>query len=580
MTDQRSVRERRGESSGESRDGARPSSRDAVAGVTTGLSNVPDSLANAILAGLNPMQGLYAVMLSQPVGSLATGSVFMNIATTGAMSLAVREALASFPPEERLGIVAMLTLVVAAVQLALGFLRAGTYMKFVSNGVMRGFLTGVSVNVILSQVPSFTGYESSLSTRVFRAVDTLLHPLRLDIATVLTGVIAVGLIVVLGRTRLGPLSILASIVTVTAGVYALASAGFAGFDEIALVGGLADISRSLPIPRLPDIRHLDAVLVPGLAIALIGLVQGAGVSKSTPNPDRTYPDVSRDFVGQGAANGLVAWFQGMPVGASVSATSLVVSSGASSRWANVWAGATVLAVILLFAPLVQLIPLSVLAAVLIVASVNAIRVSSILEVWHTGLGTRLVMLFTFIATLFAPIQYAVLLGAGLSFIQYVWRASSDVRVVGLLVSEDGTVREVDPPARLPSRSVTLLDVYGNLFFAGSEELRTSLPEPQRAESPLVVLRLRGRTYVGSTEIQLLRRYLADLEAAGGTLFITGVGPELADQFARTGFDMVIGQARLFPAEKTVYASSLKAQSAARSWIEAHCGGTREDGAEE
>jgi SulP family sulfate permease len=314
---------------------------------------------------------------------------------------------------------------------------------------------------------------------------------------------------------------------------------------------------------------LDDVLIAGIAIALIGLVQGAGVSKATPNPDRQYPDVSRDFFAQGVANGIVAWFRGMPVGASVSGTGLIITSGAVSRWANVWAGITVLGAILLFAPLVSLIPLSVVAAVLIVASTRSIRVASILEAWYTGMGTRVVMAFTFVATLFMPIQYAVVLGAGLSFIQYIWSASGDVRVVRLLSTADGIV-ESDPPAQLPSEEVTMLDIYGNLFFAGSEELRNLLPDPQGARCPVVVLRMRGRTNVGSTEIQLLRRYLDDIEAEGGTLF-------MADQFSRTGFEDIVTSGRLFPAEKTVYASVLAAESAARSWLESRCVGGAEGG---
>lgn len=106
-----------------------------------------------------------------------------------------------------------------------------------------------------------------------------------------------------------------------------------GWGSVATVGDLGAIPRSLPLPAAPLLRVVPSLLVPALSLALVGLIQGAGISASFPNPDGRYPDASRDFIGQGAANVIAGVFRGMPVGGSMSATALNKTAGARSRLA-------------------------------------------------------------------------------------------------------------------------------------------------------------------------------------------------------------------------------------------------------
>jgi SulP family sulfate permease len=109
-------------------------------------------------------------------------------------------------------------------------------------------------------------------------------------------------------------------------------------QSVQLVGDTGNIPSGFPRPYLPlPIFDVDLILS-GLAVAIIGLIQGAGISSAYPNPDGKYPDVSRDFLGQGIANVVVSLFRGVPVGGSMSSTVLIVSSGATSRWANIFTG--------------------------------------------------------------------------------------------------------------------------------------------------------------------------------------------------------------------------------------------------
>jgi SulP family sulfate permease len=191
--------------------------------------------------------------------------------------------------------------------------------------------------------------------------------------------------------------------------------------------GYRDIPAGLPKPVIPiPLFNLDLITV-GIA-AIIGLVQGAGVSLGYTNPDGKYPDVSRDFVGQGIANLAVGLFQGLPVGGSLSSTALVVSSGAKTRLANIFTGLFAILAVLLFAPMIEVLPMAGLAAILVIAGVQSINLPRIETVWQTGLAARGVMIFTFIATLALPIQNAVFLGVFLSILVYVFRAAERVEI--------------------------------------------------------------------------------------------------------------------------------------------------------
>lgn len=519
-------------------------------------------MANASLALLAPAQGLYALMLGTPIAAVATSSVFLNVATTGAMALAVRDALRPLAAADRAEAIAVLALLVGAIQLALGVVRAGSWMRFVSNSVMRGFLSGVSVSIILSQVPDLTGYTSDFANRVLRLGDTLLHPLQIHLTTLAVGVGTAALVLGLQRTRLRAAAMAISVAAVTLVVVLLPGMSAA----VRSVSDIAGVPGGLPRPALPPVRLVSAMVLPAVAVALIGLVQAAGVSKSVPNPDRAYPDISRDFAGQGAANIGVSLFGGMPVGGSLASTALNVSAGAVSRWANVFSALTVGLSLVLIGPYIGLVPLPAMAALLVIAAAGAIRIDSIVEVWSTSVPARVAMGATFVGVLVVPLQYAVLVGVALSLLQYVYKASLDIDVVEV-VAVDGRRIERRPPERLPSKAVTVLDIYGSMFFAGAPALDRLLPDPLGSRRAAVVLRLRGRTFVGSTEIQLLGRYSERLRAEEGRLLLAGVGPELAEQLDRSGLRGRLGSDNVYLAGEEVYDSVDRAERAARAWLD-------------
>jgi SulP family sulfate permease len=539
---------------------------DAVAGITVGASQVGNAMAYTMLAGVPPVYGLYAVAAGTPSGALATGSQRMPIVPTAALCLAAGGALATLPPGQRVAGLFTLAVLTGAIMLVLGLLKAGGLVRFISNAVMIGLMAGIGVTILLSQLGALTGFSSRYDNKVLKAADLFMHPGGSDVPTMAIGLITVVLVVVLRRTRLKLFAMALALVIMTVAV------ALAGLPSVAVVGDIAPIPRALPWPHLPDLSLLPRLALPALSLVIIGLVQGAGISRTVPNSDGSHGDTSRDFVGQGVANVVSGFFHGGVVGGSVQATALNIGAGARTRWSSVFTAAFVIVVILAAAPLVQQVPLAVTAGILIVAATSALQPRAARDVWRADKMSAAVMIVTFGLVLAVPLQYAVLAGAAISVIKYIYISSLDVHVKQVELCEGGLPRETEPPAVLASEAVTVLDIYGSLFFAAAPTIRECLPAVGEARCPVVVIRLRGRGTLHSATIAVLRDYAAECEAHGGRLFLAGVGREMEEQLERTGVRELLGPDAVVGATDQIYGACAIAQQRGRTWLATHADG--------
>jgi sulfate permease, SulP family len=536
---------------------------DLLAGLTFALVNIPQSMAHALLAAVNPVLGLYTIMLAPPVGALFTSATFMNISTSTSLAVAAGDTLSTYPPPDRAAILVTLVLLIGVFQVVLGLLRLGWLTRFIPFSVMTGFLTGVAMIIIIGQLGDFTGFYSQLSGKIAQLADLLLNRQLVRWATLLTGVLTIVFWWSLRKTRFSKFSLILALILASGLAVLLNGVSNA---NIKLVGDIADVPRSLPNLVLPDLSLIFGLVGPAVAIGILGLVNGAGVSQTFPNPDGKFSDVSRDFLGQGVANLAAGFFSGIPAGGSNSGTALLVSAGARSRWANIFGGIAVASLVLLFANLVELVAMPALAGLVIVAGVQMVNVTAIQTVWQTNAISRTVMLITFASTLIMPLQYAVFLGVMISILLVVFQQSNTLRVVEWETQQTGWPVERPAPTQLESGKVTVLYIYGHLFYAAADLFEKSLPAINGAKRPVVILLLRGYEDVGSTVTGVLHRYTQALQNHEGKLILAGVSPALRDQLARTGMLGLIGEENIFLATKTIGEAGNAALRAATEWL--------------
>ena len=534
---------------------------DGLAGLTGAVASVPDGMAASVLAGVNPVYGLYASMAGPAVGGLATSTRMMVVTTTGAAALAAGSAIEGVDAADRPGTLFLLTLLAGAAMVAAGLLRLGRYTRFVSHSVMTGFLVGVAVNIITGQLADLTGAEANGSVALVRALDIVVHPSRIDPAALATGLGALAILWLSGRMR--PLAQVGSLLALLVPTAIVLITG----ADVARVDDAGPIPSGLPLPALPELGQFTPGLVAAaLSIAAIVLVQGAGVAEAAPNPGGRRAEVDRDFVGQGVGNLASGLWQGIPVGGSVGQTAINVAAGARSRWGAVLSGVWMLVILVAFAGAVGAVSVPTLAAVLIYAGIGSLRFGEVSVIWRTGSISKVALATTLVATLALPVTAAVGIGVALSLLLQLNQEAMDLAIVRLVPAGAGRFAEHAPPATLPRGEVTVLDVYGSLYYAGSRTLQARLPAVPSEGAPVVVLRLRGRTAAGATFFLVVADYAQRLDAAGGRLYLSGVAPGLVEQIRRAGRVGLEGPVEVFPAQEVIGASTAAADEAAETWL--------------
>ena len=535
--------------------------RDLTAGLVMSIITVPGSIANGVLGGVNPIFGLYSTIVGTTVGAFFTSSVIMNVDTTGATALAVGSSLSGKAVDLHLEYLVVLVILVGIFQLIFGLLKLGMLTDYISNAVMTGFITGVAAQAILGQVGDLTGYYSQASNKIVRVFDTIVHFREIHIPTLAIGLLSMLVILVVERTRLSRYAY----------VLALAAATLTGLifglDSVALVGDTTDIPQAFPRFNLPSLSLIGEMIVPALAIAIIGLVQSSGVSQSFPNPDGEYPDSSDDFRGQGIANLATGFFGGLPVGGSLSGTALLRAIGGRTRWANIFTGIFSLIMVLLFARLIEALPVSAIAGLIVMVGISIINLPRIQTAWRTGPAPTAIMLITFVGALLMPIHYAVFLGVFIHILLFVFQSAEAVRVEQILVLGDGRYAETTPPKQLPSGEITLLQPIGSLFFAGAAKFEDQLPSVGGAHGAVVIIRLRDRDEVGSTFIRVLERYTHQLQSNGCKLILAGINERVREQLEETDLLELIGTENVFLSQPGFGVSIELAVAAAHRWLE-------------
>lgn len=548
--------------------------KDFIAGLINAVVSLPDGLAAGALAGVNPIAGLYTSAAAPLAGSLLVSAQRMQIATTSAAAIAAGEAIRAYPPGQRIDALLLVTIATGAFLGLFALLRVGRLMKYVSQSVMTGFLIGVAVVLVMDQLAPLVGYDPPPGSEPAQFWSLLTHLGAVHWRTLAVGGFALVLMVGLSRTRLRRWSSLIAMLGPTLGVVLL------GWDDVRLVSDVSVVEGGLPLPRLSPLSLLSPKLaVAAFALAAIVAIQGAGVSQSMVNLDGRPISADRDMFAQGAANVVAGVFSGIPAGGSVGQTALNIAVGAQTRWSGVFSGLWMLAILLVLATPVGFVPMAVLAALMIVAGLSAIDIGEVRSIWAVGWPPRLTALTTLLASVFLSLTMAILVGVLLSALMSVLHAANDVRVKRLRQGADGTLVEGPAPTRLDAEDgVVVLNVYGSLFFAGARTLAERLPEPADAKRPVVIVRLRGRTLVGATLVDVLDDYADALAAAGGRLYLTGLDPRLLSPLARVSKLVDGNDPLLYAATERLGESTRRAVEDARAWRYASSCGQSSPGA--
>lgn len=477
---------------------------DLVGGFVAGLYSVPEGIGYAALAGIGPSLGINAGMVPVAVAAAMTGSVLMMSTLTSAIALTIAGVLdqGGYAGDEIPQAVVTMALVAGLLMTALGALRLGKLVNYISNAVMTGFVTGVAVLIMVGKLDEIVGYDpDGSSNKVVKAVDILAHPGRWDATTAAVGLATIAAGFALKAVR--PLARYALVLVVVAGtavVWAFSIDTTTIADQATIATGL----DALPIPReasqLPSLAMVPGLLAGSISIAIVALAQGAGIRPAFPNPDGSRADASRDFLGQGLGNVAGAFFQATPTGGSLSRTAVSAEGGATRRLAGLVAALSVALLVVLLGSVVAHIPEAVIGGLLLVIGVELVlgRLPDARLAWRTGTRPRLLFVLTLVLTLTVPLQWAILTGTALSLLAYLGAAGSAARLVRLEHDDEGWLVADDLPLTLPPDRPLVVRYTGPNFFAVVNTIVDELPAPDPGHPGVLVLDLGALDRYSST----------------------------------------------------------------------------------
>lgn len=541
----------------------RPRFRDVVSGLVTGLFSIPEGMAYASIGGFNPVAGLYSGIVSTIVGSFFARTVLMVTTLTSALALTSKSVLsaAGLDPTDPSNIAA-LVLVAGLVMLVFGLLKFGAAMSFVSNAVMTGFTTGIALQIIAGVIGDATGYKPNSHNTIGKFLDAFSHLGSWLLAPCLVALATVAVWAIFRVIK--PTEAFATLISLVVVTVVVTVAKV----EVETVGDIASIPNALPPFGLPNFTAMPELLAGGLAVALVGLAQAAGISAAVPNPDGKRPSTNGDFISQGAANLTGSFFGALPTGGSLSRTGVAVSAGAQTRWAGIFAGLWLAALVLIAGSWAELIPMPVIGGLILVIGAELIvgRWADIKLVVRTAPMSAVAMLVTFAATTQLPLHTAILIGAITSLVLYCVKAAQSAQLIALDNVEGGWQR-AQVPAECPSDEVTVLHYAGVGLFAEVPRIDEEWPNVSDSHNAVVVLSMAALPDVPSSKVvHALRKWSNDLKANGGRLIIAGLSSDALTILQRGGVDEIVGPDGLIPATPQVFGALDTAVDIGRQWI--------------
>jgi len=514
--------------------------RNLVAGIIVGIVALPLAMAFAIASGVKPEQGLYTAIIASLVVSIFGGSRTQIAGPTGAFIVILSGIVAEHGVEG----LQLATLMAGIILCLLGVARMGGVIRYIPLPVIMGFTAGIGVVIWVDQWPGFLGLPA-VQGRYFHEKFwwMLQHFPDLDWLTTAFG--AGSLILMLLPRGIywlrhvpGPLLVLV-VATVIQGIF--------HFPQLATVGStFGEIPRSLPVFIWPQwsIDKLINLTGPAFAIAMLGAIESLLSAVVADSMANTRHDSNAELIGQGAANILSPLFGGIAATGAIARTATNIRSGGNSPLAGIVHAVTLVLILLLLAPLARDIPLAALAAILFVVAWNMSEMPRVIRLVRCApQADVIILLVTFLLTVFVDLVVAVNIGIALAVLHFLRRMaeSSDVvpQTYEALCEELGSA----VPEKHAQLELEIFKVRGPLFFAAVEHLKSTL-EASRAK--VVILRLEQVPFMDVTAIQVLDRIVVDFQSRGVCLILCGANFRIARKLRNMGIVDRLGPDGLQP----------------------------------
>jgi MFS superfamily sulfate permease-like transporter len=541
---------------------------DLVAGLTLVAIAIPEQLATSKLGGFSPQIGFFAFLAGSLGFALFGSNRFLSsgadstITPIFAGSLAL---LAASGSPDYVALAGALALMVGLVLVVGGIFRLGWIADLLSIPVTVGFLAGISVHILISQMPGILGLPAPSGAMLQRLATLAGQLSQTNPFTLCIGLGVLALVTISERIDARIPGALIGLIGAAAAVV------FMGLESrgVAVLGNIPAALPALDIPGIPISRWLQLVPL-ALIVAVIVMVQTAATTRSFVSDKNQPPDVDRDFIGVGVGSILSGLIGGFPVDASPPRTAIVAETGGKSQLAILFAAAIVLGLLAFGGSLLRNVPEAALGGVLLFVAMRIIRVSQIVAIYRQSIGELLLVIATAAAIIVLPIEQGVAIGITLSLLHGIWsttraRVTVFERVPGTSIWWPSNPHI--PGEREPN--VVVAGFQAPLSFLNAYHFRrdvVQLAQSSAQQLHLIVLEATGIVEIDFTAAQILSDTINACRSLGVSFAIARLESERAQQaIAKFGIDALIETRRPFHSvEEAIRAYRGEAKSEAKS----------------
>lgn len=521
---------------------------DLFAGLTLAAIAIPEQMATARLGGFAPQIGFFAFLAGSLAFAAFGSNRFLSCGADSTITPIFAGGLALMAVSgtpDYLVLAAALALMVGLLLVAAGIFRLGWIADLLSIPVTIGFLAGISVHILISQLPGILGLPSPDGPMLQRLATLILHLNETNPFTLVIGLGVLAITAISERVDARIPGALIGLAVASMGVMLLAL-------ESRGVTVLGAVSVALPAVGIPEVSggHLTSLVSLSLIIAIVVMVQTAATTRSFPSSPDEPPDVDRDFVGAGVGSILSGLIGAFAVNASPPRTAVVCETGGRSQLAGLVAAAIVIALLAFGAALLSRIPNAALGGVLLFVALRIVRVGQIATIYRQSLGEFLLILSTSAAIIVLPIEQGVGIGIALSLLHGIW-STTRARVL-VFERVPGTSIWWPTSPNLPGERESGVIVAGfqaPLSFLNAYHFRRDILDALQSsphKARLIVLEATGIVEIDFTAAQILRDLIRKCHADGVDFAIARLESVRAQAaMTRFGIDEMLGPNRSF-----------------------------------
>lgn len=517
---------------------------DLVAGITTGILLVPQSVAYALIAELPAQIGLYTAIVAAVTASLWGSSRHLHTGPTNAASLLVLTTVAplvsSSSVQEYVAVAGLLAVMVGLMRLALGLLRLGFIVNFVSDAVIVGFTAGASMLIIVNQISGLLDLHIPASAQFYKVVQALWsHQGAFNYLSLGLGLATLVLILVLPliRRQLPAQFLAVLIVSLAIAVLRLDLRG------IEIIGPMP---RTLPPLQVLPLMDWDLwrALMPGAsAIALIGLVEALTISRTLATESGQYLDNNQEMVGQGMANIICGFLSGYCSSGSFTRSTVNHAAGGRTQMTSILSGLFVLGAIFGLGFAIQFLARPVLAGFVIATAFTMIKYRRMHQIMATSKSETFIMAATFLSAFVFPLIYVVTIGIVLSLLVYVYKTSRP-RVIPMVPTANFRhLREADGRTDAQCPQLRILSIEGDLYFGAANHVEHLLRDylPPVGMRHFILLQLQNMVRVDISGVRMLESLVRLVRERGGDVYFFKITDMANRLFASSGFRTMVGE---------------------------------------